>query len=116
MALNFSSSSSNQPKPESHDDLLAALNAAMGDAVKPGGNNTKKSPKAWDKVPLTAKFWLRVVISTCIQGAAFWAVGYVLAWQNVLPFVPEWWHGVVFAAAWWLFQTVTPPQVILKLH
>lgn len=115
MALNFSSSSSNQPKPESHDDLLAALNAAMGDAVKPGGT-TKKSPKAWDKVPLTAKFWLRVVISTCIQGAAFWAVGYVLAWQNVLPFVPEWWHGVVFAAAWWLFQTVTPPQVILKLH
>jgi len=109
MALNFGSGPArNQP---SHEDLLAALNAQIGGAT---AQKEPQNTKFWDKIPPWAKFWTRVVVGLLIQAATFWAVGYVLAWQNLLPFVPEWWHGLAVAAAWWMVMTITPPQVILK--
>lgn len=102
-----------QNGPTTHEDLIAALNQAVGEATNPKAKEKSKLEQ-WANTISWVKFWARAVLGVVLQGAAFWAVGYVLAWQNILPFVPEWWHGLAFASAWWLFQTLTPPQFIVR--
>lgn len=111
MAISFGTNPASG-KPENHEDLLAALNQAVGEAIN-GGTKKTSSSRA-KKARLIAAFALRIIIGIAVLGAALWAVGYVLAWQNILPYTPEWWHGFAIAFAWWSLQTIMPPQFLIK--
>lgn len=102
-------------QPHNHDELLAALSGAFADAAS--GNSTKPNhskPPFKLRAAGFALFWGRVILGLAILGAAFWALGYILAWQNILPFTPEWWHGFAIAFAFWAVQVITPPTITVK--
>lgn len=110
MALNFGTG--NPQQPPNHDDLLAALNATIGEAISP----KKQTSTFWKRLvqPRNLLIALRIVLGMVALGAGFWSVGYILAWQNILPFVPEWWHGFAIAVTWCLFQTLAPPMFVTR--
>lgn len=95
--------------PHNHEELLAALSGSIRDAVAP---NTK--PPLWKRAAVHALFWGRIALGLVVVGVAFWALGYILAWQNILPFVPEWWHGFAIAFAIWAFQVLMPPTITIN--
>lgn len=113
MALNFGSGPTPPKQPENHDDLLAALNAAVGEAI---GGKPKQTSTVWQRLvrPRSLLLALRIVVGVLVLGAGFWTVGYILAWQNFIPFVPEWWHGLAIAVTWCLFQTLAPPMFVTR--